>query len=425
MIKRTSQDIRRLNRFEVLRRVYAGPGAMSRQDIATATGLSFATVANLTAELLEAGVLVEAGHEDSSGGRPRARLAVNAERGALIGVDIAETSVHAELFDLALEVRHSVERPLPPGDVRPSDVVDVLMRLCGGAAERLRGAARAGARGRGQRAGHGGARGWRLVVLAVLVLARGAPARPARRAPRAAPVARQPAAGQYGRRAVVRRRARGRRPGGAHAEGRCRRRDRDRRAAVPGLHQQRGRVGPHLPRARRPPVHLRQPGLCGGVREHPGDRADLARARARRRAGDGRGRRGRGRGPGARGGGAGPDGRRRHRQDRPLPGRGGGQPRQPLQPPGARPRQSGRRPARGAPPDRHVRGGDAARPATAAPGRDPATEHGRAQRGDAGAATFALEGFLNDREVFGPVSRTRQPRERRDGRRSGSADAKA
>ncbi|MEU3691390.1 ROK family protein [Streptomyces narbonensis] len=126
MIKRTSQDIRRLNRFEVLRRVYAGPGAMSRQDIATATGLSFATVANLTAELLEAGVLVEAGHEDSGGGRPRARLAVNAGRGALIGVDIAETSVHAELFDLALAVRHSVERPLPPGDVRPSDVVDVL-----------------------------------------------------------------------------------------------------------------------------------------------------------------------------------------------------------------------------------------------------------------------------------------------------------
>ncbi|WP_395365844.1 ROK family protein [Streptomyces sp. YH02] len=126
MIKRTSQDIRRLNRFEVLRRFYAGAGAMSRQDLATATGLSFATVANLTSELLEAGVLVEAGHEGSSGGRPRARLAVNADRGALIGVDIAETSVHAELFDLALEVRHSVERPLPPGDVRPADVVEEL-----------------------------------------------------------------------------------------------------------------------------------------------------------------------------------------------------------------------------------------------------------------------------------------------------------
>ncbi|WP_031127719.1 ROK family protein [Streptomyces exfoliatus] len=136
MIKRTSQDIRRLNRFEVLRRFYSGSGAMSRQDLAAATGLSFATVANLTAELLEAGVLVEAGHEDSSGGRPRARLAVNAERGALIGVDIAETSVHAELFDLALDVRHSVERPLPPGDVRPADVVE---RLVGCVEELLRG----------------------------------------------------------------------------------------------------------------------------------------------------------------------------------------------------------------------------------------------------------------------------------------------
>ena len=129
MIKRTSQDIRRLNRFEVLRRFYAGTGAMSRQDLAAATGLSFATVANLTAELLEAGVLVEAGHEESGGGRPRARLAVNAERGALIGIDIAETAVHAELFDLALDVRHSVERPLPPGDVRPADVVAQLA-LC-------------------------------------------------------------------------------------------------------------------------------------------------------------------------------------------------------------------------------------------------------------------------------------------------------
>ncbi|MFE1500200.1 transcriptional regulator, partial [Streptomyces albidoflavus] len=126
MIKRTSQDIRRLNRFEVLRRFYAGSDAVSRQDLAAATGLSFATVANLTSELLEAEVLVEAGREDSSGGRPRALLAVNADRGALIGVDIAETAVHAELFDLALEVRHSVERPLPPGDVRPADVVERL-----------------------------------------------------------------------------------------------------------------------------------------------------------------------------------------------------------------------------------------------------------------------------------------------------------
>ncbi|WP_260606724.1 ROK family protein [Streptomyces sp. WAC08241] len=126
MVKRTAQDIRRGNRFDALRRVYAAPGAVSRQDIAAATGLSFATVANLVAELIEADVLVEAGHEDSGGGRPRARLAVNAGRGVLLGVDVAETSVQAQVFDLELRVKHGVELPLPRGEVRPADVVDAI-----------------------------------------------------------------------------------------------------------------------------------------------------------------------------------------------------------------------------------------------------------------------------------------------------------
>ncbi|KOG45527.1 transcriptional regulator [Streptomyces virginiae] len=127
MAKRTAQDIRRRNRFDALRCVFAASGPVSRQEVAAATGLSFATVANLVAELLEAGVLREAGHEDSKGGRPRARLAVNAERGALVGIDVAETSVQVELFDLALTVRRSVRLPLPQTGVRPDDVVDAIV----------------------------------------------------------------------------------------------------------------------------------------------------------------------------------------------------------------------------------------------------------------------------------------------------------
>ncbi|WP_455361841.1 ROK family protein [Streptomyces sp. SYSU K21746] len=123
MAHRTSQDIRCLNRFEVMRRFYADAEGRTRQELAAATGLSFATVANLTAELIDAGVLVESGRLDSGGGRPRALLAVNAERGALIGVDVAETSVRTELFDLALRELHAEERPLPARDVEPGDVV--------------------------------------------------------------------------------------------------------------------------------------------------------------------------------------------------------------------------------------------------------------------------------------------------------------
>ncbi|MFZ3495743.1 ROK family protein [Streptomyces sp. 5.8] len=134
MVRRTAQDIRRGNRFDVLRCVYAVPGQVTRQDIAAATGLSFATVANLVAELLEAEVLAEAGHEDSGGGRPRARLEINAGRGSLIGIDVAETTLQAQLFDMKLRVLHSVEMPLPlpledareVSEVRPADVVDTI-----------------------------------------------------------------------------------------------------------------------------------------------------------------------------------------------------------------------------------------------------------------------------------------------------------
>ncbi|MFJ3636106.1 ROK family protein [Streptomyces sp. NPDC090112] len=127
MAKRTAQDIRRRNRFDALRCVFAAPGPVSRQEIAAATGLSFATAANLVAELLEAGVLREAGREDSRGGRPRARLAVNPDRGVLIGIDVAETSVEVELFDLALTVLSSVRLPLPQADVRPDHVIDTIV----------------------------------------------------------------------------------------------------------------------------------------------------------------------------------------------------------------------------------------------------------------------------------------------------------
>lgn len=126
MAKGTAQDIRRRNRFDVLRSVFAASAPASRQEIAVTTGLSFATVANLVAELLEAGVLLEAGHDDSKGGRPRARLAVNAARGALLGIDVAETSVQIELFDLALTVKRAVRLELPSSDVSPDQVVDAI-----------------------------------------------------------------------------------------------------------------------------------------------------------------------------------------------------------------------------------------------------------------------------------------------------------
>ncbi|WP_327096529.1 ROK family protein [Nocardia vinacea] len=131
MYQLTARDIRRRNRFYVLQAVYAAEGHTSRQEIARATGLSFATVGNMIAELLDVGVLAELGYDAPGIGRPRAQLAINPARGMLVGVDIAETSIHFDLFDLAMTVLRSVEIPVDPAATRPEDVTELIVRGIG------------------------------------------------------------------------------------------------------------------------------------------------------------------------------------------------------------------------------------------------------------------------------------------------------
>ncbi|MFE7957525.1 MULTISPECIES: ROK family transcriptional regulator [unclassified Streptomyces] len=117
-MKRTSRDIRTANRYEVLRRIIAS-SPTSRQELAAATGLSLATVATLVGELLDLGLVTEVGFADSAGGRPRGLVAVDTTGGFLVGVDLAETYVHAELFDPGLNVLARAEEEVPPGESRP------------------------------------------------------------------------------------------------------------------------------------------------------------------------------------------------------------------------------------------------------------------------------------------------------------------
>ncbi|MFB7708088.1 ROK family transcriptional regulator [Streptomyces sp. NPDC056105] len=129
-MKRTSRDIRTANRYAVLRHLIAKSPA-SRGELAEATGLSQATVATLVGELTALGLLVEVGFEESAGGRPRSLVAVDAAGGALVGVDVAETYVHAELFDLALGVVARAEEELRPGESAPEDVVGRIAAAVG------------------------------------------------------------------------------------------------------------------------------------------------------------------------------------------------------------------------------------------------------------------------------------------------------
>ncbi|GAB2892251.1 ROK family transcriptional regulator [Streptomyces mayteni] len=134
-MKRTSRDIRTANRYRLLRQAIAD-SPVSRPALAEATGLSLATVATLVGELVEAGMLVEAGFEDSGGGRPRGLLAVNPGGGALIGVDVAETYVHVEVVDLALRVLGRAHEELAPEDGAPARLVRRIAGAVRAATER-------------------------------------------------------------------------------------------------------------------------------------------------------------------------------------------------------------------------------------------------------------------------------------------------
>ncbi|SED99007.1 Sugar kinase of the NBD/HSP70 family, may contain an N-terminal HTH domain [Amycolatopsis lurida] len=110
--KRTTvRDLRRHNRSLLLSKLYFD-GPLSRHELSGLTGLSAATVSNVTAELGEERLIIEAGLVESDGGRPRVLLRVDPAYGHVAGVDIGETGVKVELFDLTMNRLATVEHPL-------------------------------------------------------------------------------------------------------------------------------------------------------------------------------------------------------------------------------------------------------------------------------------------------------------------------
>ncbi|MGW6447267.1 ROK family protein [Lentzea sp. NPDC055074] len=119
----TVRDLRRQNRSVLLTALFLD-GPLSRQQLSSATGLSAATASTITGELLDEGLLVEAGSVESDGGRPRVLLRVNPAFGHVIGVDVGETGIKVELFDLGMTRLSAVDHPL--GVVEPVAVSELI-----------------------------------------------------------------------------------------------------------------------------------------------------------------------------------------------------------------------------------------------------------------------------------------------------------
>jgi len=118
----TTRDIRRQNRSVLLSKLFFD-GPLSRLELSQLTGLSSATVSTVTGELIDDRLIAPAGQVDSGGGRPRVLLRVDPSYGYVLGVDVGETGVRVELFDLAMQNRGTVVRPLASPRPEPEAVV--------------------------------------------------------------------------------------------------------------------------------------------------------------------------------------------------------------------------------------------------------------------------------------------------------------
>lgn len=119
-------DLRSINRQIVLRCLYFD-GPMSRLEVSQHSTLSVATVTNLVTELLKEEIVIETGQVESEGGRPRTILAVNPDYGCFVGVDLGETHVQLDLFDLTLRRKNTVRSLVLPGENSPQDYVDRIV----------------------------------------------------------------------------------------------------------------------------------------------------------------------------------------------------------------------------------------------------------------------------------------------------------
>ena len=103
----------------------------SRADIADALEIGLPAAGRLVRDLMERGVLVQDGFDESSGGRPRARVRLNATAGFAVGVHVAMRGIRAAIVDLGGRLLAASNDPVPAtGSV--NETLDAISRAVEG-----------------------------------------------------------------------------------------------------------------------------------------------------------------------------------------------------------------------------------------------------------------------------------------------------
>ncbi|MCE1254340.1 MAG: ROK family transcriptional regulator [Anaerolineae bacterium] len=127
--KPSPTDLRRTNRAEILRKIYF-EGPISRLEVSKQIGISPATVTNIVNDLLEKNILMESGIKRSEGGRPSTLLTINPDYGYFLGIEVGETYIQVELFDILFNSCQKSTAALTEAKISPRQIVaDILQGI--------------------------------------------------------------------------------------------------------------------------------------------------------------------------------------------------------------------------------------------------------------------------------------------------------
>lgn len=119
------QSVKWQNRAAVLETLWRRQ-PLSRKDLADHTHLTAATLTNIVAELLDAGIVQEIGHGAQKLGRRPMMLSFVADSYYLVGVNLSRTDLSIALFDMMLQVQYLLVRPC---GLRIGDAAETLIYL--------------------------------------------------------------------------------------------------------------------------------------------------------------------------------------------------------------------------------------------------------------------------------------------------------
>lgn len=117
--------LRRTNALTILK-LLREAGSCSRADLVRASGMSAPTVTNVVRDLVAANLIKPLGEGESSGGRPPDIIRFKAERGCILGVQIAAIAVSFLLTDLSGEEVDTVQVRLAGRKTSPEAICSLV-----------------------------------------------------------------------------------------------------------------------------------------------------------------------------------------------------------------------------------------------------------------------------------------------------------